>query len=64
MSEGLKQIEERHQKSIKSLQKLAQTQEIDNILSDLHFTRLQARGLKEKTKAYFVDYAHLYNELP
>ncbi len=63
ITEGLKQIEERHEKVIKSLQRLPETPQINNILSELHFTRLQSRGLKDKTKAHFIDYAHLYNEL-
>ncbi len=62
LTEGLSQIEDRHEKIIKSLQRLPDTPQINSILSDLHFTRLQARGIHLKTKSHFVGFAHLYNE--
>ena len=62
LCEGLNQIESRHEAVIKSLHSLPKSVEVEHVLSELHFTRLQARGLHDKTKAHFVEYAHLYNE--
>ncbi len=62
LSEGLQQIEERQQKIINGLRGAMKSPELDEVISLLHHTRLQARGLLNKTKSHFVEYAHLYND--
>ena len=62
LSEGLLQIEERHDQIINGLRGVLKSEQLESIVSLLHYTRLQARGLRDKTKAHFVEYAHLYND--
>jgi len=62
LSDGLLQIEQRHEEVINGLRSVMKSAECDKLISLLHFTRLQARGLRDKTKAHFVEYAHLYND--
>ena len=59
--EGLKQIEERSQTEINKINAAHENEKQKDILSVLHFSRLQARGMLDKVKANNLNFAHIYN---
>lgn len=63
LTEGLKQIEQRHQKCLDLIISMGDDFDamvIKELQSNIHFTRLQAKGLCDIAEVHFVKYTDIY----